>query len=78
MCVLRFSQFLPIRHLNSMDLDVQTVLQWLIIGVIVLIGLSLLGVLINVAGSILGLLLKGGVIILVVLIIIRVLEGLRD
>lgn len=61
-----------------MDLDVQTVLQWLIIGVIVLIGLSLLGVLINVAGSILGLLLKGGVIILVVLVIIRVLEGLRD
>lgn len=61
-----------------MDLDVQTVLKWLIIGVIVLIGLSLLGVLINVAGSILGLLLKGGVIILVVLVIIRVLEGLRD
>lgn len=61
-----------------MDLDIRTVLRWLIIGVIVLLGLSLLGVLINVASALLQLVLKGGAIVLVVLLIIRVLEGLRS
>lgn len=61
-----------------MDLDIRTVLRWLIIGVIVLLGLSLLGVLIDVAGTVLELVLKAGAIVLVVLLIIRVLEGLRS
>lgn len=61
-----------------MNLDIRTVLRWLIIGVIVLLGLSLLGVLINVASTLLQLVLKAGAIVLVVLLIIRVLEGLRS
>lgn len=61
-----------------MDLDIRTVLRWLIIGVIVLLGLSLLGVLVNVASAILQLVLKAGAIVLVVLLILRVLEGLRS
>lgn len=60
-----------------MDLDIRTVLRWLILGVIGLIGLSLLGVAANLAAALLELVLKAGVIVLVVLVIIRVLEGLR-
>lgn len=60
------------------NLDIRTVLRWLIIGVIVLVGLSLVGVLIDVAGAILGFVLKAGIILLIVLFIIRVLEGLRS
>jgi hypothetical protein len=60
-----------------MDLDIRTVLRWLILGVIALIGLSLLGVAANFAAALLELILQAGVIVLVVLIIIRVLEGLR-
>lgn len=58
-----------------MDLDLGTVLQWLIYGVIALIGLSLLGVLVDVAGAILWMLLKGGVVVLVILFILQVLRG---
>lgn len=61
-----------------MDLDIRTVLRWLIIGVIALLGLSLLGVLIDVFGALLQLVLKAGAIVLVVLLIIRVLEGARS
>ncbi len=60
------------------NLDIRTVLRWLIIGVIALVALSLVGVLIDVAGAILGFVLKAGVIVLIVLFIIRVLEGLRS
>lgn len=58
-----------------MDLDLGTVLQWLIYGVVALIGLSLLGVLVDVAGAILWMLLKGGVVVLVILFILQVLRG---
>lgn len=61
-----------------MNLDIRTVLRWLIIGVIVLLGISLLGVLVNVARALLELVLKAGAIVLVVLLIIRVLEGVRS
>jgi hypothetical protein len=61
-----------------MDFDIPTVLRWLITGVIALIGLSLLGVLVNVAGALLSFVLKAGVVILIILVLIRVLEGLRD
>ncbi|MFB6280366.1 MAG: hypothetical protein ABEK75_12740 [Salinibacter sp.] len=61
-----------------MDLDLQTIIRWLIIGVIALIGLSLLGVLIDVAGALLQVVLKAGAVVLVVLLIIRVLEGVRS
>lgn len=61
-----------------MDLDLKTVLRWLIYGVIALIALSLLGILVDIAGALLGFVLKVGVIVLVVLFIIRVLEGLRS
>ena len=61
-----------------MDLDLQTVIRWLIIGVIALLGLSLLGVLVNVATALLQFVLKAGVIVLVVLFIIRALEGVRS
>lgn len=60
------------------DLDIRTVLRWLIIGVIALVALSLVGVLIDVAGAILGFVLKAGIIVLIVLFVIRVLEGIRD
>lgn len=61
-----------------MDLDLRTVLRWLIYGVVALIGLSLLGVLVDIAGSLLMLILKAGVVLLVVLVIIRLLEGTRS
>jgi len=61
-----------------MDLDIPTVLRWVITGVIALIGLSLLGVLVDIAGALLSFVLKAGVVILIILVLIRVLEGLRD
>jgi len=61
-----------------MDLDLRTVLRWLIIGVIALLGLSLLGLLIEVIRPLLRLVLKAGAIVLVVLLIIRVLEDVRS
>jgi hypothetical protein len=61
-----------------MDLDLRTVLRWLIYGVLVLIGLSLLGVLVNVAAALLQFLLKAGVIVLIVLVALRVLDGMRS
>lgn len=75
---VRFFQTAFITPAFSMDLDIRTVLRWLIIGVIALLGLSLLGVLIDVAGTLLRLVLKAGAIVLVVLLIIRVLEGIRS
>ena len=60
-----------------MDLDLRTVLRWLIYGVLILIGLSLLGVLVDVAAALLQFVLKAGVIVLVVLLVIRLLEGMR-
>ncbi len=61
-----------------MDLDLRTVLRWLIIGVIALLGLSLLGLLINIIQPLLQLVLKAGAVVLVVLLIIRVLEGAQS
>jgi len=61
-----------------MDLDIRTVLRWLIIGVIALVGLSLLGVLVDIAGTLLQLTLKVGAVVLVVLLVIRVLEEIRS
>lgn len=60
-----------------MDIDIRTVLRWLIFGVLLLIGLSLLGVVVDIAGALLSLVLKAGIVILVVLVVVRVLEGLR-
>ena len=61
-----------------MDLDIRTVLRWLIIGVIALIGLTLVGVQVDVTGALLQLVLKVGAVVLVVLLVIRVLEGVRS
>lgn len=61
-----------------MDLDLRTVIRWLIIGVIALLGLSLLGIMVDIAGALLQLVLKAGAVVLVVLLIIRVLEGVRS
>jgi hypothetical protein len=60
------------------DLDIQTVLRWLIIGVLVLIGLSLLGLLINVAEALLSLGLRVGVVVLVILLVVRLVDRLRS
>ena len=64
--------------LPPMDVDLRTVLRWLIYGVIALIGLSLLGVLVDVASTLLWLLLKGGVVVLVILFILQILDGFRE
>jgi len=61
-----------------MDLDLRTVIRWLIIGVIALLGLSLLGIMVDIAGALLQLVLKAGAVVLVVLLIIRVLERVRS
>jgi hypothetical protein len=61
-----------------MDLDLDTVLRWLIYGVVVLVGLSLLGVLIDVASTLVWLILKAGVVVLVVLFLIRLFDGFGD
>lgn len=61
-----------------MDLDLRTVLRWLIYGVLILIGLSLLGVLVDVAATLLQLILKAGVVVLIVLLVLRLVEGLRS
>lgn len=58
-----------------MDLDLETVLRYLIYGVVALIGISLLGVLVDVAGAVLSLVLKAGVVVLVVLFILKLFEG---
>lgn len=59
-----------------MDLELESVLRWLIYGVIALIGLSLLGVFVDVAAALLSFILKAGVVILVVLLLIRLLKGI--
>jgi hypothetical protein len=61
-----------------MDLDLRTVLRWLIYGVLLLIGLSLLGVLVNVAAALLQFVLKAGVIVLLILIVLRVVDEFRS
>jgi len=61
-----------------MDLDIRTVLRWLIIGVLAWIGLSLVGVLADIASAVLHLGLRVGVIVLVVLLAIRLLEQFRS
>lgn len=60
-----------------MDLDLKTVLRWLIYGVLALIGLSLLGVLVNVATALLSFVLKAGVVVLVVLLLVQLLDAIR-
>lgn len=60
-----------------MDLDLKTVLRWLIYGVLALIGLSLLGVLVDVAAALLSFVLKAGVVVLVVLLLVQLLEAIR-
>ena len=64
--------------LPPMDLDLRTVLRWLIYGVLILIGLSLLGVLVNVATALLQLVLKAGAVVLIVLLVLRLFEGARS
>ena len=61
-----------------MDLDIRTVLRWLIIGVVALLGLSLLGMLVGVVVNVLSIALKVGAIVLVVLLIVRALEEVRS
>lgn len=61
-----------------MDFDLQTVLRWLIYGVLALVGLGLLGVLVDVASSLLWLLLKGGVVVLIILFLLQLLDRLGD
>ena len=75
---IRVLSFHTVRPASPMDLDIRTVLRWLIIGVIALLGLSLLGLLIEVIRPLLRLVLKAGAIVLVVLLIIRVLEDVRS
>lgn len=67
-----------IPNVALMDLDLRTVLRWLIIGVLALLGLSLLGLLIDIIRPLLRLILKAGAVVLVVLLIIRVLEEIRS
>lgn len=61
-----------------MDLDLDTVLRWLIYGVVALIGLSLLGVLVDIASTLVWLILKAGVVVLVVLFLLRLFDGFGD
>jgi hypothetical protein len=61
-----------------MDVDLRTVLRWLMYGLLALIGLSLLGVLVDVASTLLWLLLKGGVVVLVVLFLLQLLSDAFD
>jgi len=61
-----------------MDLDIRTVLRWLIIGVVALLGLSLLGMLVGVVVNVLSIALEVGAIVLVVLLIVRALEEVRS
>lgn len=64
--------------LPPMDVDLRTVLRWLIYGVLALIGLSLLGVVVDVASTLLWLLLKAGVVVLVVLFLLQLLGDAFD
>jgi hypothetical protein len=61
-----------------MDVDLRTVLRWLIYGVLALIGISLLGVVVDVASTLLWLLLKAGVVVLVVLFLLQLLGDAFD
>lgn len=71
-----FCETFPFIYPNPlMDLDLETVLRWLIYGVLALIGISLLGVLADIAGALLSVVLKAGVVVLVVLFILRLFDG---
>jgi len=58
-------------------MDIEKILQWIIIGVIVLIGASLLGVLIDIGTALLSFALKVLVVVLIVAVIARYLKGTR-
>mgnify|MGYP006914289097 FL=1 len=60
-----------------MNLDIRAMLRWIIIGVLVLIGASLLGVLIDIGTALLSFALKVLVIVLVVAVAARLIEGRR-
>lgn len=61
-----------------MDIDLRTVLRWLIYGLIGFIALSLVGVLVDVASTLLWLLLKIGIVVLVGLFILQLLDSVFD
>lgn len=60
-----------------MNLTVENVLHWLIVGVVAIVALSLLGFLVDVAASLLGFVLRVGVIVLLVLLVLRFFQGRR-
>jgi flagellar biosynthesis protein FliQ len=58
-------------------MDIEKILRWIIIGVVVLIGISVLGVLIDIGAALLSFALKVLVIVLIVAVIARFFEGRR-
>lgn len=58
-------------------MDIKTILQWLIIGIALLLGLSLLGLLIDIGTALLSTAVKVLLIVLLVVIVVRVVEGVR-
>jgi prepilin signal peptidase PulO-like enzyme (type II secretory pathway) len=58
-------------------MDIEKILRWIIIGVVVLIGASLLGVLIDIGTALLSFALKVLVVVLIAAVIARFFESRR-
>lgn len=56
-------------------MDIEQIVRWIIIGTLVLIGASLLGVLINIGTALLSFVLKVLVVILIVALVVRFING---
>lgn len=60
-----------------MTFDVETVLRWIIIGVLLLALASVLGIVIDIGAAILGFALKILLVVFVVAVVLRFLERMR-
>lgn len=58
-------------------MDIEAILRWIIIGVVLLIGASLLGLLIDIGTALLSIAIKVLLVVLVAAIIVRVFESIR-
>ena len=58
-------------------MDIQAILRWIIIGVVLLIGLGLLGLLIDIGTTLISIALRVLLIVLIVAVVVRVVQGMR-
>lgn len=59
------------------NLDVQQVLRWIVTAIVLMIAIVLLGFVLKIAGFLLGYAIRGLIVLLLLAIVIRLVEGLK-